>query len=155
MSLIVLAFIIGVVAGLRAMTAPAAISWAARLGRLHLEDTWLAFLGFAWTPWILSIAALGELVNDKLPGTASRKTPPQFIARILSGSLCGAAIGASLGSLVTGLLAGALGSVAGTLGGAEARSRLVKVTGGKDWPIAVLEDAVAVVTAFLVARWVV
>jgi uncharacterized membrane protein len=154
MSLIVLAFIIGVVAGLRAMTAPAAISWAARLGRLHLEDTWLAFLGFAWTPWILSIAALGELVNDKLPWTASRKTPPQFIARILSGSLCGAAIGASLGSLLTGLLAGALGSVAGTLGGAEARSRLVKATGGKDWPIAVLEDAVAVITAFLVARWV-
>ena len=154
MALIVLAFIIGVVAGLRAMTAPAAISWAARLGRLHLEDTWLAFLGFSWTPWILSIAALGELVNDKLPGTASRKTPPQFIARILSGSLCGAAIGASLGGLVIGLLAGALGSVAGTLGGAEARSRLVKATGGKDWPIAVLEDVVAVVTAFLVARCV-
>jgi|SRR5579859_1879511 len=155
MSLIVLAFIIGVVAGLRTMTAPAAISWAARLGRLHLEDTWLAFLGYAWTPWILTIAALGELVNDKLPWTASRKTPPQFIARILSGSLCGAAIGASAGGLVIGLLAGALGSVAGTLGGAEARSRLVKATGGKDWPIAVLEDAVAVVTGFLVAKLVV
>ena len=45
----VLAFLIGVVAGLRALTPLAAVSWAARLGWLHLENTWLAFLGFAAT----------------------------------------------------------------------------------------------------------
>ena len=39
------AFLIGVVAGLRALTAPAAVSWAAHLGWLKLEGTWLAFLG--------------------------------------------------------------------------------------------------------------
>ena len=38
-----LAFLIGVVAGLRSMTPPAAVSWAARLGWLHLEGTPLAF----------------------------------------------------------------------------------------------------------------
>jgi len=152
MLLIVLAFAIGVVTGLRAMTAPAAISWAARLGKLHLEETWLAFLGYAWTPWIFSVAALGELVNDKLPGTASRKTPPQFIARVLSGSLCGAAIGVPLGSIVGGLALGAVGAVIGTLGGAAARSGLVKMIGGKDLPIALLEDAIAVVSAFLIVK---
>ena len=51
-----LAFLIGVVAGLRSMTAPAAVSWGARVGWLHLENTWLAFLGFAITPYILSCA---------------------------------------------------------------------------------------------------
>ncbi|HEY1434389.1 MAG TPA: DUF4126 domain-containing protein, partial [Thermoanaerobaculia bacterium] len=46
MGVLVLAFLIGVVAGLRVMTAPAAVSWAARLGWLHLEGTPLAFLGY-------------------------------------------------------------------------------------------------------------
>ena len=32
------------------MTAPAAVSWAARLGWLHLENTGLAFMGSAITP---------------------------------------------------------------------------------------------------------
>ena len=54
MSVYVLAFLIGVIAGLRALTAPAAVSWAARLGWIHLENTGLAFMGCAFTPWILT-----------------------------------------------------------------------------------------------------
>jgi uncharacterized membrane protein len=42
--ILVLAFGLGVVAGLRSMTAPAIVSWAARLGGLHLAGTPLAFL---------------------------------------------------------------------------------------------------------------
>ena len=95
MSPYVLAFLIGVVAGLRSMTAPAAISWAARLGWLHLENTWLAFLGFAATPYILSVAAIGELIADKLPKTPSRKAPVGFIARVASGALLEDAIAIS------------------------------------------------------------
>ncbi len=149
MSVYVLAFLIGVVAGLRAMTAPAAVSWAARLGWLKLEGTPLAFLGAAVTPWILTAAALGELVNDKLPKTGSRKAPPSFLVRILSGALCGAALGAAAGEgLAGGLVAGALGAVAGTLGGYEARARLTRLAGGKGLPIALLEDAVAIALAF-------
>jgi uncharacterized membrane protein len=152
MSFIVLAFLIGCVAGLRAITAPAAVSWAARLGWLHLGGTWLAFLGFTWTPWIFTIAAIGELINDKLPKTPSRKVPPQFITRVLTGGLSGAAIGASSGSTVLGLVMGAIGAVVGTLAGAELRSRLAKAIGGKDLPIALLEDAVAIVSAFLIVK---
>jgi uncharacterized membrane protein len=150
MPLYILAFLIGLVAGLRAMTAPAAVSWAARLGWLHLAGTPVAFLGFAATPYIVTVAALAELVNDKLPKTPSRKAPPQFIARVASGALCGAALGAGMGSLAAGLVAGALGAVAGTLGGYEVRARLVRANGGKDTPIALLEDAVAIGLAFLV-----
>jgi uncharacterized membrane protein len=152
MSPYVLAFLIGVVAGLRSLTAPAAVSWAARLGWLHLENTPLAFMGFAATPYILTALALGELVSDKLPKTPSRKAPPGFIARIVTGGLCGAALGAAADGLIGGLLAGVIGAIVGTLGGYEFRSRLVKATGGKDLPIALLEDAIAIVSAFLLVR---
>ena len=150
MSSYALAFLIGMVAGLRSMTAPAVVSWGARLGWLHLENTWLAFLGSAITPYILSVLAIGELINDKLPKTPSRKTPVPFAARVVVGALCGAALGASGQALVGGLLAGMLGAVAGTLGGYEGRSRLVKAIGGKDFPIALLEDALAICGAFLI-----
>ena len=148
--LFVLAFLIGVAAGLRAMTPAAAVCWAARLGWLKLEGTPLAFLGHAWTPWIFTVAALAELVNDKLPKTPSRKVPPAFIARIVMGALCGAAIGAAGGTLMGGLIAGGVGAVAGTLGGAEFRGRLARAA-GRDLPIALLEDAIAISLSFWVA----
>jgi len=148
MSPYLLAFLIGVVAGLRSMTPPAAASWAARLGWLHLENTPLAFLGFAATPYILSLFAIAELINDKLPKTPSRKALAPFTARIVTGAFSGAALGAPGGGLPGGLLAGAVGSVAGTLAGYEFRRRLVKATGGKDFPIALLEDAIAICAAF-------
>ena len=94
MSPYVLAFLIGVVAGLRAMTAPAVVSWAACLGWLHLENTSLAFLRYTASPYILSALAIGELVADKLPKTPSRKAPPGFAARLVTGALCGAALAA-------------------------------------------------------------
>lgn len=151
MSVYLLAFLIGVVAGLRTMTAPAAVSWAATLGWLPVSGNWASFLGYWLTPWIFTILALIEFVTDQLPGTPSRKVPRQFGARIVSGAFCGAAIGTAGGNLIGGLIAGVIGAVAGTLGGAEARTRLVAATGGKDLPIALLEDAVAV----LLALWVV
>jgi uncharacterized membrane protein len=154
MSTYILAFLLGVVAGLRTMTPPAVVSWGARLGWLHLENTWLAFLGSAVTPYILSVIAIGELINDKLPKTPSRKAPVPFTGRVVTGALCGAALGAANQALIGGLLAGVLGAVAGTLGGYEARTRLAKAIGGKDLPIALLEDAIAICGAvWIVCRF--
>jgi uncharacterized membrane protein len=149
MSILVLAFLLGVVSGLRALTAPAAASWAAHSGLLHLQATPLAFLGYAFTPWIFTLLALGEIVNDKLPKTPSRTVPPQFIVRILSGAFVGAAIGASSHALALGLIAGALGAVAGTLGGAFIRARLA-ASFGRDLPAALTEDAFAILLALVV-----
>jgi uncharacterized membrane protein len=149
--MLITAPLIGVVAGLRTMTAPAAVSWFAYLGWLKLEGTWLAFLGYSVTPYILSLLAIAELVADQLPSTPSRKVPMQFGARIVSGALSGAAIGSPAGVWTGGLIAGAIGAVAGTFGGYEFRTRLVAATGGRDTPIALLEDAIAVGGAFLLA----
>jgi len=151
MTVLILGLLIGIIAGLRSMTAPAVVSCAARLGWIHLNSSWLAFLGYSWTPWVLSIAALGELVGDKLPSTPSRKMPASFAFRIVSGAVSGAAIGISRGSLVLGLIGGAIGAVLGTLGGAGARSALAKKF-GKDLPAALLEDAVAIVGAILILK---
>ncbi len=150
-----LAFGIGIVAGLRSMTAPAVVSWAARLGWLHLEQTPLAFLGYAVTPYIVSVLALGELLADKLPKTPSRKQPAPFMARIVLGALSGAALTAGGGqSALAGAVVGALGGVAGTLGGYQVRTGLVRALKGPDFVIALLEDAVAVGGAlFLVSRF--
>lgn len=143
------ALLLGVIAGLRAVTPAAAVSWAVSLGILKLTGTPLGFLGAAATPWILSAIAAGELINDKLPKTPSRKVPIQFGGRIVSGGLAGAAVGLSAGALLPGVVLGAAGAVAGTLGGAWARGRLAAVF-GRDLPAAVIEDVVAVAGASLV-----
>ena len=146
------AFLIGAASGLRALIGVAAVSWAAYFGILPIGHTWLAFLGYAFTPYILTLMAIGELVNDKLPKTPSRLIPPQFITRIVMSALCGLAIGISGNGMIIGLLAGILGAVAGTFGGAKARSLLARAF-GRDLPAALLEDAAALgIAAFALFR---
>ena len=144
-----LALLIGIVAGLRAMTAPAAIAFAAHYGLLNLSGTWLAFLGYRWTPWIFLLLAIGEWVTDQLPTTPSRKVPVQFGTRILMGVVTGGAIGVAAGSLWIGAIAGAIGAVMGTLGGSAVRARMAAAF-GKDRPAALIEDVVAIAGAVLI-----
>jgi uncharacterized membrane protein len=128
------------------MTAPAAVSWAAYLGVLRLQDTILAFLGYTYTPYILSLFAMVELITDQLPQTPSRKTPVQFGVRLMSGGACGAAIGTAGGSWIIGLIAGLIGAVIGTLAGADIRARLARAF-RSDLPAALIEDATAIAAA--------
>lgn len=149
MTLYLAALLLGVVAGLRAMTAPAAVSWAAALGVLKLSGTPLAFLGAAATPWIVTAVAVGELISDQLPKTPSRKVPVQFGARIVMGGLAGAAVGLHAGALLPGVVLGVVGAVIGTYGGAAARAALAK-SFRRDLPAALIEDLVAVGGAALI-----
>jgi uncharacterized membrane protein len=144
-----LALLAGIVAGSRTFTAPAAVSWAARLGYLNLDGSWLAFMGYSWTPWIFTLLAIVEMVGDQLPSTPSRKVPMQFGARIVSGALSGATIGAAAGSWIIGLIAGAIGAVIGTFGGAEIRARMAKAF-GRDAPAAFIEDAGAIILGLVI-----
>lgn len=149
--LYLLALLIGVVAGLRAMTAPAAIAWGAYLGWLPLAGTWAGFMGHWVAVAVFSLLAIVELITDQLPSTPSRKVPQQFAARLVSGAFTGAIIGTAGGApvagLVAGLVAGAVGAVIGTYGGAEVRARLAAAF-RSDVPAAVLEDIFAVALAF-------
>ena len=143
------ALLIGVIAGLRTMTAPALVSWLAYHGVLDLRGTWLSFLGNFWVHVITVILAIVELITDQLPSTPSRKVPVQFGARIVMGALAGAAIGAAKGSLVAGAVLGVIGAVLGTYGGAAFRAKLASAF-GSDRPAALVEDAVAIGGAVLI-----
>ena len=145
-----LAFLIGIVTGLRAMLAPAAVAWAAHQGALDPSQSTLAFMGYRFTPWIFTLLAAVELVTDQLPTTPSRTVPPQFAARLTLGALCGATIGSSGGAWVLGALLGLVGAVVGTLGGAAARGRMAAAF-GSDRPAALTEDAVAIAAALSIA----
>lgn len=147
--LYLLALLIGVIAGLRTMTAPLAISLAAHFGRLDLGGSFLAFLGYRWTPLILLVLAIGEMIADQLPSTPSRKVPIQFGTRILMGAATGGAIGVATGSLWIGAVIGAIGAIIGTLGGSAARARMAAAF-GEDRPAALIEDAVAIGGAIVI-----
>ena len=144
-----LALLIGIIAGLRTMTAPAAIAWGAYLGWLPLAESWAGFMGHWVAVLILTVLALGELVADQLPSTPSRKVPQQFGARIVSGAFSGAVMGTLGGSLLIGLVAGAVGAIIGTYGGAAARASLAAAF-GRDLPAGLIEDAVAIAGALII-----
>ena len=144
MMTLVLAFLIGLFAGLRALTPPAVTAWAVSLGWLRLERP-LSLIGSILSVAIFTLLAVVELVADMLPRTPSRTAPPALIARIVTGALTGAcaAAGASQGVLF-GVVVGAAGAVTGCFAGYQARTRLVKALGTRDIYVALLEDLVAV-----------
>jgi uncharacterized membrane protein len=147
--ILLMALLIGVVAGLRSLTAPAVVAWAAFIGWIDLHGTWASWVANIITVIVLTVLAVGELVNDKLPNTPARTAAPIFAARIITGGFAGAVLGAWPHWTFTALGSGVIGAVLGTLGGYQARKRLATVT-GKDLPIALLEDAVAIAGGFAI-----
>lgn len=142
---VLLAFGIGLVAGLRSMTAPAATAWGAHLGRLNLQNSPLAFMASKWAAAIFTLAALGELVADQLPKTPARTKPGPLAARIVMGGLCGACILVAAGGAAwLGAVAGGVGGLVGAFAGYRARMGLVQSLHAPDAAIAILEDLIAI-----------
>jgi uncharacterized membrane protein len=138
------AFLIGLFAGLRSLTPPAATAWAVHLGWLKLQRP-LALIGTLPAVIILTLLALAELVADKLPQTPSRTAPVGLIARIVTGGLTGACVAAGgAGSALLGALLGSVGGIVGAFAGYQARTRLVRALGLPDVFIALLEDVIAI-----------
>ena len=146
------AFGIGVVAGLRSLTAPAAVAWAAHLGWLNLHGSPLAFMGSLWAVAIFTLLALVEFVADQLSTTPARTTGVPLTARIVMGALSGACLGVAGGaSLWLGALLGAIGGIAGAFGGYQARVGVVRVFHVPDFVVAIPEDLVAIGVGLLIA----
>jgi uncharacterized membrane protein len=148
---IVLALLIGVIAGLRAMTAPAVVAWGAFLGWIDVDGKWSEWVAHPITVTVLTIFLLVELVTDQLPKTPSRRTAPQFATRLIMGAFAGAVIGSAFFHTFSSIGAGMVGAVLGTMGGAAARARFASARDGQDRPGAILEDVVAVGGGFLIA----
>ncbi len=122
----VLALGIGIVAGLRSLTAPAVVTWGAHLGWLNLHGSPLAFMGSTAAVAIFSLLAIGELIADKLPMMQKRTAPAPLTARVVTGGLCGACLAAAVGgkSLLAGTLLGGIGGIVGAFLGYEVRERV-------------------------------
>jgi uncharacterized membrane protein len=148
------AFGIGFVAGLRSLTPPAVVAWAAHLGWLNLNNSPLAFMGSIITVVIFSLLAVFELIGDLRPSTAKRTAPVPLVARILMGALCGACLCAATNqSLITGVIVGGVSAVIGAFAGYEIRRKLVAALKIKDSFIAVLEDLITIGAAcFFISR---
>lgn len=148
---LLLALLIGVVAGLRSFTAPAVLAWAAFLQWINLSGTWASWMGHWVTVTILTILALAELISDQMPRMPSRTTVLPFLTRLATGAFSGAVLGTAWGYRWSSLGAGMIGAVLGTIGGYAARTRLVEANGGRDRPVALGEDLLAVVAGVGIA----
>lgn len=154
-SVLVLAFAIGVVAGLRSMTAPAVVALAARLKWLNLHQSFVGFMDSTAAAYIFVAGAVVEFVVDKLPKTPSRTAPLGLIARVVLGGLSGASLCTAAGqSIAFGAVLGGLGGVTGAFAGYGLRTRLVRTLKLPDFVIALVEDAVAIGGGlFIVSRF--
>jgi len=149
MVILLYAFLIGCVCGLRSMTAPAVVAWGAHLGWLHLDGSLLAFLANKISLVVFSLFAIGELIADKLPFIPGRTQAGPLGVRILFGAICGAALCISgAASPLFGAILGALGAVSGAFAGYNYRRWFNQKA--PDLLMALFEDLVAIGGGFLI-----
>ncbi|MGA2760602.1 MAG: hypothetical protein ABSF08_09830 [Candidatus Cybelea sp.] len=123
-----LAVLLGFLAGLRTFTAPAVLL-------LMRRGTPLAYT--------LGVLALAEYAGDLYPKTPARTGPFGLIARACSGGFCGWTVMSLSGSPgAAGALAGAVAAVIGAYVGLAGRSWAIGATGRV--PAALLEDVITV-----------
>lgn len=140
--------LLGVVTGMRCMTAIAALSWAVWLG-LVPEYGWATWIAPLVVVLLFTICALGEYVVDTLPQTPRRTTIGPALARVIVGSLVGAMVAKAIDEPVAGgIIFGALGAIIGTWGGFFVRMTVARLF-RRDLPAALLESASAIALAVL------
>jgi len=144
---------LGAAAGMRTMSAPAALSRRLAGGGAEPEGGLERLLAHPAAPWVLGIASAAEHVADKLPGTPDRTDAGPLTARMASGALCGAVVARRAGeSAAAGALVGALAAAAATFAAYEIRHALTADAGVPDLPVALAEDFGAVSLAEVAVR---
>jgi uncharacterized membrane protein len=150
-----LTFVLGCFDGLRSLTPPALVCWAARLGWLHFDGTRLAFLHHRSTLIVFTTLAVAELIADKLPKTPARTEALGLIARLVLGGACGLAIGTSVGvSLFLSATLASIGALVGAFAGYYSRHFIVSKIHLPDFPVAAAEDIVAIAGGLLTLWYV-
>jgi len=140
--------LLGLVTGMRAFTPMAVLCWFVYAGYLPVDGTWASWTAKLGTAIVFTVLALGEYIGDKLPKIPARITPGPLVARLLFGGLIGAIVAVGLdGSGVEGVILSVLGVVVGAFGGFLIRREIVARLGCKDWHVALVEDASAILCA--------
>lgn len=139
------AFFLGCICGLRSMTGPALLCWAAVAGWLNVTHTPMVFLSFRSVLVIATLLAIFEMVIDKAPGTLSRVDTGPLFVRFLSGAFCGTALGISCHVTVFfPLLFGGFGALIGAMAGYWVRKLAIRLLHVSTLPAGLVEDLVAV-----------
>ncbi|MBD2756366.1 DUF4126 domain-containing protein [Spirosoma validum] len=148
------AFQIGVIAGMRAMAAPALLSHKlVRTIPAKEPQKPIHYLTLPPVSLGLKVVAAGEMIADKLPNAPNRTSPPQFIARVASGATCGAFLSEVEGQPAPyGALAGGLGAAVGTLVFFNLRRWLDHDLGIPDTVGALAEDALVIGVGWQIAN---
>ena len=142
--------LLGVVTGMRSMLPMAVLCLFAYRGHLPVDDTWAAWTARPAALAIFMVLAVGELIADKLPKTPNRTSLVPLLVRLVLGGLMGAIVATALdGDIVEGVVLGFGGALLGAYGGYLIRRDLVQRAGWRDWHVAVAEDALAILWAFL------
>ena len=149
-----LTFLFGCIDGLRSLTPPALVCWAAHLGWLHFAGTRLAFINHRSTLIIFTFLAVVELIADKLPNTPARTAPLGLIARIFLGAACGLALATNAGvSVGFSVLLASTGALVGAFVGYQSRRLAVFKAHVPDVAVAVVEDVIAIAGGLLILRY--
>ena len=135
---------LGAIAGMRAVAAPALLShYLANDPAGALYNTPLRYLQRPWVATGLKFLAGAELLGDKLPVTPDRISPPQLVARLLSGAVVGATVaGANERPKVNGALLGIAGALVASFGFYFLRKKIGQESGLPNVALGFLEDAI-------------
>ncbi len=140
--------LLGLVTGMRTMTAMMVLCWFAYAGHLPLDDTWAFWSAKLVTAIVFTLLAIGEYIIDKLPKTPNRTAPGPLIARLVFAGLVGAIVAAGLnGSGVESVILSVGGALVGAFAGFLIRREVVIQLKSKDWPVALVEDVSAILLA--------
>jgi uncharacterized membrane protein len=142
-------FLIGLVAGSRAMTPLAAVSDAAARGMLPRDSGAPSWLGHPLVAAGSKALAGGELLGDKMRTAPDRIVLAGIAARIVSGGIAGAAL-APRHRALAGALLGATAAVGAAYLTFGARVRAIRRFG--QTPSGLVEDALTIGAANLVLR---
>ena len=148
------AFQLGIVAGMRAMTAPALVSNKIASASVNpLGTSSLRFMHSSTAATLFKVVAIGELIGDKMPAATDRIAFPAILGRIGSGALSGGALSEAEGKeLPYGAIAGAVGAAVGSYAFYYLRHWLTTEQDIPDPYVALAEDALAIGAGYLIVE---
>jgi uncharacterized membrane protein len=146
--------LLGVVTGMRSQLPVALLAWRRSRGQLphDVAGPGGLFQRRAAVP-LTALAAVTELVGDKLPTTPGRLEDRPFFGRVTLGAAAGSGVAAAFGhSTLVGAALGVAGAAAGSIAGYRLRVAAVQRTNVPDTAWGLLEDALAITLGLIATR---
>jgi uncharacterized membrane protein len=144
---------LGVMAGMRSLSAPWLMALRANREPAALRGTWLGWLGYRPVLWVLSLMEIGELIADKTLALPNRIAPRPLSGRAQLGAFTGAAAFTEEDRpAILGAALGAGGAIASSFLFYYLRRAAVRKTGLPDPVVALGEDATLAGVALAVMK---